>query len=58
VTWAVGAPPGLPPAVLIAKESEVTEQGSRRKGVMITVIVVVTIALAFYVGAYLYLALV
>jgi hypothetical protein len=37
-------------------ESEVTEQGSRRKGVMITVIVVITIALAFYVGAYLYLA--
>jgi hypothetical protein len=58
VTWAVGQPRGCPTVLLIPTESEVTEQGSRRKGVMITVIVVVTIALAFYVGAYLYLALV
>lgn len=33
-----------------------TAQGSRRKGVWITVIVVVAIALAFYVGAFFYLA--
>jgi hypothetical protein len=37
-------------------ETDVVAQGSKRKGVLITVIVVIAIALAFYVGAYLYLA--
>ncbi len=52
----MGRPRVAPRSSLTPTETDVTAQGSRRKGVWITVIVVVTIALAFYVGAYLYLA--
>lgn len=54
--WPWGNPPDCPKAFLIPMETDVVAQGSKRKGVLITVIVVIAIALAFYVGAYLYLA--